>query len=382
MSVASRFEGKLILHILVITAVSLSPFLGQNQDHMANAQLQISNSEVSGRYQYRQVVDVTFPDGWTGFEASEQNDSTVVAAVSTDKPSNIDELIDSEPIMFLVISEKNSVEMAPGLTPPLLSAGNDSTAFDCQLQSSSFVIVNGVFSEESFSRCSPVSSSGSGGGTGDDPTTSKDVMLHAILTQTLNSWVALVLYETSESVGTYQADFESASQTLIVSAAIDFDIPFGFPTFNSYTVVANGTTVQLELRSSSNITQFKLDEVNKVISFRAEGLPSTNGVAELTVGRALDGPYVVTVNGDVWTDYDVLDDADPREARIQVRYEHDIGNIIIKGTQVVPEFSFGTTLGFAGVLPTIIVAMGLTSVMAVHRITERGKRSPTSDMND
>ena len=328
-----------------------------------DSQLQITNSSVSGRYSHQDEVIVTFPEGWSGFEVTENNGSTLVVAVGPEDLSIPTELQDADPVIFLVVSKRASVDMAPGLDPPLISIGNNGPTLNCELQSSKIILLNSVFSEELQSLCE-LAISTSDNTNGNHTTTA----LHAILTRTEDKWVALIIYGTPQNVAANRPEFEKTLTTLTVAGALEINIPFGVPNITAYNVNANRSIVSVDLISSSNISDFTLDEADRTILFKAEGRPGTQGISEISIGRVLEGPYIVTVNGEIWNDYDVLNQESPREEKIQIRYEHGISQIEIKGTQVVPEFPSGWIIGIAASLTLgSMIAFGLARFRTIIR---------------
>lgn len=361
--------------------VTLLPNSTVRNDHVAGAQsssevddaadagtLLITNRNVSGTYDYQGDVKVTFPEGWTGIEVSESAGSTVVAAVAANGVSDLDELDDNaDAIMFLVISQKRSVVMAPGSHPPLIAEVNKEIELDCTVKSSKFVLFNGIFSERSSSECTLTSTDGSS----NSITPGRAMILKTLLVQTLNTWVSVTLYGAPEDIESNLPVFEAALKTARVISAKDFDVPFGLSSFEVHTINTNGSDVHVEVKSSSNITSFALDEGNRAISFRAEGPVTTDGVTEISIGRVLEGPYIVTVNGEISNDFDVLNQESLREEKIQLRYEHGISDITIKGAQVVPEFPFSGLLGTGAALATTFLAGALTTLLASAQLRAR-----------
>jgi hypothetical protein len=175
-----------------------------------------------------------------------------------------------------------------------------------------------------------------------------------------------MLFGASDNAQANQKEFESASKTLKVNGAIDVTIPFGLPSFISHKLSWNGSTVQVEVKTSSNITDFTLDEGGKMISFKTEGFSGTEGISEITIGRILEGPYVVTINGEIWNDFDISNQESPEEAKIQIRYEHDtVSQVIITGTRVVPEFPVSGILGTTVTLTSAALAGGLATLVRI-----------------
>lgn len=101
-------------------------------------------------------------------------------------------------------------------------------------------------------------------------------------------------------------------------------------------VIARGSAVEIPVNSSAQISGFELDEDTKSISFAVDGDTGSNGLTVIAIGRILEGPYVVTVDGEVTDDYVVTDSGSgPAAIRVNHTGSHDIA---ISGTSVVPEF--------------------------------------------
>lgn len=382
----------LIMMFLITTGFSPISYSDGNGLHVAQAQtnsgdsnridddtLQITNSSVSKRYDYQGEVQITFPDTWTGLEISQDNGRIVTAAVSPKGLTSLKELDDADAIMFLVVSEKASLKMVPGSIPPMLSRTSNNITFDCELRSSKMLLINGVFSEESISACLTQDFyKVNGDDSTNNTSTSNNTMIHSVLTQTGSRWIAVILYGTPNSVETHEIEFETALKTFDANDLVDFYIPFGMASLAVYTVNANGSEVHVAVKSASNITQFEFDENNKAISFTAEGLPGTDGISEITIGRVLEGPYIVTVNGEIWNDFDTLTQETPRESKMQIRYEHGISEVIIKGTQVVPEFPIDAMFGSAAAMSSMMLGGGLAALVVlaqlyIRRVEKRSK---------
>jgi hypothetical protein len=367
-----------IFAILAMTAIFSGVHKFQNAQGQSQGEgspddgaLQVTKYDVSGAYEYDSAtVTIIFPEGWSGIEVSHADGSTLVAAVSPDEMVSLEDIISADPIMSLVVSKKPLVDRAPGTTPPLLAEINVEETIQCRVTSSQFIFLNGVSTEELFSECLDVNGGNSGSGSGSNSTSTEHRILHAILTQTSQIWVALTIYGTPEILEENEAEFKLALNSLKVLGARDMPIPFGYIKFNSFNVNANGSKIPVDVKSTTNITAFALDEENKFVSFRAEGV-TRQGIAEISIGRVLEGPYVVAVNGQVWDDFDILNEENPKESKIQIRYAQEGSQIMIRGTQVVPEFSFGGILGSAG-LPLILLLGGaLASLILLGKFGPR-----------
>ena len=127
------------------------------------------------------------------------------------------------------------------------------------------------------------------------------------------------------------------------------------PAFN---VLVKGKLVGVDVKTSSTITNFILDEKSKRLSFRVEGESGTAGSTEVSIGKLLEGPYSVTVDGKVTTDFEVSDDA-TGVAAIKISYTHSVHSITITGVNVVAEFPL---------LIGLVTASGLAAIIATTRL--------------
>lgn len=124
-------------------------------------------------------------------------------------------------------------------------------------------------------------------------------------------------------------------------------------TTHAVSISASAEPIELNIRSSSIVSDFVFSEANKMISFRATGEDGTKGVTVVTVGPVLEGPYTVMVDGTAVTDFKTTETAEG-DTEIEVTYDHSTREISITGTQVVPEFPV-TMLIMGIAIATIIV---------------------------
>ncbi|NWG36896.1 CHRD domain-containing protein [Nitrososphaera sp.] len=144
---------------------------------------------------------------------------------------------------------------------------------------------------------------------------------------------------------------EGSALVDIVSASPPAAEP-GLPA-TTHTVSVAGANIDIAVRSSSTITAFSLDEGSKTVSFAVAGEEGTPGVTEITIGRVLEGPYTVMVDGDVTTDFEV--DESSGESVIRLTYVHGIGEVTITGANVVPEFPLAAVALAAAIVGVVAV---------------------------
>ncbi|HSF27402.1 MAG TPA: PEFG-CTERM sorting domain-containing protein [Nitrosopumilaceae archaeon] len=111
----------------------------------------------------------------------------------------------------------------------------------------------------------------------------------------------------------------------------------------------------LNVQSSSMISDFAFDEGNKQISFKVTGDKGTSGVTLVPVSQVLEGPYVVTFDGQVWRDFQTVEDKNSGDTFLRIRYPHSTHEITITGTAVVPEFPVTGLILVASMMTILII---------------------------
>lgn len=130
-------------------------------------------------------------------------------------------------------------------------------------------------------------------------------------------------------------------------------------TTHAVSISASAEPIELNIRSSSTVSDFVFSEENKMISFSATGEDGTKGVAVVTVGSVLEGPYTVMVDGTAVTDFRTTETAEG-EVEIEVTYDHSTREISITGTQVVPEFPVTMLIMGIAIASIIVLAAVMT----------------------
>src|SRR2546422_9728460 len=125
----------------------------------------------------------------------------------------------------------------------------------------------------------------------------------------------------------------------------------------SFPIQANEAAINLEIKSNSKISDVRVDEGKKQVSFAAEGETGTSGIAIIPVGKLLKGPYSVLINGANSNDFEVNGDGIDQGTTMQINYHHSKSDVTILGTEVVPEFP-PSLLGVAAAMVALTVAFG------------------------
>ncbi|MGH9879159.1 MAG: hypothetical protein ACRD5H_16135, partial [Nitrososphaerales archaeon] len=122
-------------------------------------------------------------------------------------------------------------------------------------------------------------------------------------------------------------------------------------------VSVGGNTIQVEVNSSAIISQFMLDEENKTLSFRADGQAESGHRTELAIGKILEGPYAVAIDGQSVTDFDETNSTSG-EAIISVPSAGGPHDLTITGTNVVPEFGAAMIVMMVSVIAAVMLTRG------------------------
>ena len=121
------------------------------------------------------------------------------------------------------------------------------------------------------------------------------------------------------------------------------------------TVQFNGETVEIPVNSTATISEFSLDEQDKSISFITTADSGVEGTTVISIGRILEGPYVVTVDGEVTDSVQVVESAGAEVTTIEITHPADSEEITVAGTNVVPEFPAYALAGVASALGAAIL---------------------------
>jgi hypothetical protein len=164
----------------------------------------------------------------------------------------------------------------------------------------------------------------------------------------------------AQSYDKFVSEFEQSIKTLKIRNTIDhrtiWDEPLSLKT-EIHTVEAKGNAIDVEIQSNSEISDFVFDEEQKRLSFKVQGEDETSGFTVIPISRVLDGPYTLTIDGNVTEDFQVVDDHVSGDIVLEIGYRHSAHDIVITGTNVVPEFTLHLILIFAFIFG-IIAAIG------------------------
>jgi hypothetical protein len=185
--------------------------------------------------------------------------------------------------------------------------------------------------------------------------------------ETADNIVAVMFMSPAAEFDSKVGAFDSAVNSLSVEGATSSGGTGGGAlielTSITRTVVIAEANVNVSIRSNSTIGPLELDADNKRVSFTAEGETGTRGTTEIEIGKVLEGPYTVTIDGQVTTDFEVANEGSV-DAVMTISYGHSEREVTITGTQVVPEFPV-VALG------AVAAAIGAVTILGRTRLFKR-----------
>jgi hypothetical protein len=304
----------------------------------ANAQSMPNMTVVSGSYTNAEAgVEVVFPEGWEGIEFTAEG----VLSVST-TPGGFSDQIPTKFIALGVVSK--AVAEQQNKDPREASAYETESGVECSTPSMHTIRLSGKTAYEVTVEC-----------------TYPDGNVHkskSVIAQTETKWISLTYTSVGSDFASDEAKFDAAVTTLKIQGAIDAEVQsnLGQELKSAiHSVLVKGKNVDLALTTTSTISNFKLEEENKMISFSVEGKTGTQGSTRLPIGKILEGPYVVTVDGQETNDFQVTNEG-TSEAMMEISYTHSVHEITVSGTNVVPEFpvvAIGAIAAIIGVVAII-----------------------------
>jgi hypothetical protein len=306
--------------------------------------------EVSGTYVNADAgVQVTFPDGWSGFEIA-----TPAGTLVTTSQGGLSE---SDPqtmtTIGLIISDKsqNKDPRDPR------SFTNDANA--CNDPTITSRTVAGVQGIEASVEC---------------PSTSQTMRMVSV--QTDSNWIVMMYTAPTANFQSQVAAFDSAVSSLQVQGAVNTEAGGAGGSGGNgnsggtnlglelkaviQSVLVKGKNVDLHLNTTSTISNFKLQEQNKALSFTVDGQSGTQGTTVIPIGKVLEGPYTVAIDGQSTTNFEVTNEG-TSNAMLKVMYTHSTHDITVTGTNVVPEFPL-VAIGAIAAVIGVVAIIGRTSL--------------------
>lgn len=297
--------------------------------------------EVSGTYtNAEEGVEITFPDGFSGFEVAQTSEATLVMT----SPGGLSE---SDPetmsTIGLLIADKGGREITdPSSVTPDVG--------DCDQPAIESRTVAGVQGYEITVEC---------------PNTSQ--MWRMVAAETDDRIVGVMYMAPSSKFEADLGKFNAAVDSLKIQDAIDSQPPSDVSPGddvapNTLEVTIDGESIEVQVESSSEISDFGLNEETKTLSFAADG---EGDASVVSVGAVLEGPYMVTIDGQETSNFE---EGTNEQGVRTITVQHGAGQheLNITGTQVVPEFPLAT-VGIVAALIGIVAVIGRTRFVG-HRV--------------
>jgi hypothetical protein len=139
------------------------------------------------------------------------------------------------------------------------------------------------------------------------------------------------------------ANLESSAQFMVASSS-SFEVES-----------QEGEQFQVEIASNSEVSDVRLDQEAKKVSFTVEGEDGTSGVAEITIPKAmLSGEMMVLIDGQAFEPGDAIVKSDAgADVTFEINYHHSEHTIDVTGTNVVPEFPLSALIMTAAVASVV-----------------------------
>jgi hypothetical protein len=118
----------------------------------------------------------------------------------------------------------------------------------------------------------------------------------------------------------------------------------------TYSVSAKDTQAKVGIETNSKISNFDFSENEKRVSFSIDGNPGANGLTVVHVDSVLEGPFIVTIDGEETDSFVVAQDESSGQSTIEISYAGSPRDIVIVGTNVVPEFPVPIVGAIAGLI--------------------------------
>lgn len=324
---------KIVLVLAMMVIIFMSFGMLQARGEEVQGPTLTPTDTVAGTYtDPSSFLTVEFPDGWTGI------DYLGSPLVSPDGVLEDGGMAEWPEVSMMVVVMKRS-----GLEGMISDAADDESDDGCKTLSTRYTVVQGVNALENVKECT------SEGMYAKSkvyiiPTQSQIAVLAYSVTSEEKFEEYLPAFE--QSVLTARLDGEPVQVSSFVSRSLGLER-------TTHPITVAGSQVDMALESSSSISDFSFSEESKTISFTVTGDEDSKGVTIVPASWALEGPYVVTIDGEPTEDFVVITDTTSQDEQTMVRleYSHSVHEISITGAAVAPEFPpFVAGLAAAGAI--------------------------------
>lgn len=302
---------------------------------------------ISGSYENSDLaLKIDLPKGWSGVEGSESlfdTDQTMkFAAIAFPKLGSITSLEDIENISALGIAYADLED---------LLSGDYSPSEECVTSPNlSIVAINaGLKAAEFEVECESIDSMMKG-------------KAYFFATEENNAVYVVYMAFSEAAYNDHLSEFEESVKTLQIENTLNLSDMSSYSATSDYKVLSEQVTVnenpyEIEIVTNSEISDFSLDREANRMTFVVDGQSGTAGSVLIKLGHVLEGPYTVTIDGDVADRVIIIDDKTMNQKIVEISYLHSVHEIAITGTQVIPEFpAFAVGILLASVAAVVVLS--------------------------
>ncbi len=282
-------------------------------------------------------LEVAVPHGWSTIDSGTSNSTLLKASpISAKNSSSADRIL-----IFAVVGGRNIASQFERSPDKDLSCGT--------IRSASIVKINDMKALESELKCN-------------DGMVMKKIKSYMVATKETVIYIGYGASSDS-SYENYLTDFDGSIQRLKLTNSTnlsdlkEYASLFGLTTGRSQFEV-DSTSYNVDFASNSRITDLELDKKAKKLSFTVD-TKETAGETFIRIGNALQGPYAVTIDGNIRDDGILtITDKTAKTSYISLSYEKNRHTIAIVGSDGMPEYSISMNQLF-------LFSIGLTACIGV-----------------
>ncbi|MEW6605555.1 MAG: hypothetical protein AB1351_12835 [Thermoproteota archaeon] len=292
-------------------------------------------AEVSGNYVDAQGhYEITFPSGWSGVNFLS---ILIVAPEGFDEES---ETMEASMIMLAI----PRTELTTALWSPEALEQVEQESEQCSIETYSYTTINQMEAVHLVAQC-------------ESEQEYNKINMYGFMSED-DVIMALFAANSTSGYDDNVDEFEQSVRTLKVNNAVSFRAAmaetFGLMEHRQQ-VTAKDTAMEVSIESNSNITEFEFSEAEKRVSFTVNGEDGTNGLTIVGADTVLEGPYTVMIDDEATSNFVVAQDEASGQSMIEVSYTHSEHEIVITGTNVVPEFPLPVVGAIAAVIGVVAV---------------------------
>lgn len=339
--------------LVLITLASLGSLLSSTVSASTENESNFDGSEsvtkkVSGRYVDSDLgLELEFPMNWTGVEAKVPSGGDIpidkIVLVSPQMPSmplpSNTTFLDYTGIIMIFsgdITDILSGEYASSTTG-IMSEENEQSDSDFDCQTSDEVNIRRIGDQKKILAFEA---------TGECSFPIGKLKMKIYLTGVQDDKIVYIIFAALSDRGYDDLiqDFEDTVSTVRLDETTDISdnsnyVSTGEFQLSEQTAVVEGNPYEIEILSNSEVSEFEFDEQNKRLSFTVSGQNGTSGTTSIEIGRVLEPPYNVKIDGSFMENGTLLiSDATTGEYTLNLNYDHSVHEIEISGANVVPEF--------------------------------------------